>query len=124
MRMRITVREREFLRNMFGGRCAYCGSLLPEREWHAAHIESIYQLNGSASRSNTDNRNNLFPSCRACNLFKSVYSIEAWRKEIKSQVERARKRSFNFRTAERFGLISETYRPVIFYFERVRDGAA
>jgi hypothetical protein len=39
-------------------------------------------------------------------------------------VERARKRSFNFRTAERFGLISETYRPVIFYFERVRDGAA
>nr|WP_233341334.1 DNA Repair ATPase [Escherichia coli] len=39
------------------------------------------------------------------------------RKEISRRVERAVAYSVNFRTAERFGLIEVTEKPVVFWFE-------
>ncbi len=60
---------------------------------------------------------NLFPACAPCNLFKGALSVEGMRKEISRQVERARAYSVNFRTAERFGLIEVTEKPVVFWFE-------
>ncbi|UYL04904.1 hypothetical protein LGIDLPPJ_00017 [Klebsiella phage KP13-27] len=28
----------------FGGYCAYCGQLLPEKGWHANHVEAVYRV--------------------------------------------------------------------------------
>lgn len=114
--MTLNKKQREKLRLMFGGRCAYCGCELPEKGWHVDHLKAIYRGSVRLIRGE-DGPENYFPACRPCNLFKSVYPLEMWREEIGKQVERARKQSFNFRFAEKFGLVQETKKPVIFWFE-------
>ncbi|MDI8841786.1 YjfK family protein, partial [Salmonella enterica subsp. enterica serovar Anatum] len=42
---------------------------------------------------------------------------EMFREQVSLQVERGRKSSMNFRTAERFGLIEAVDKPVVFWFE-------
>ncbi|HHR4690493.1 TPA: HNH endonuclease, partial [Salmonella enterica] len=37
--MSLTKKQRAELRMKFGGRCAYCGCVLPEKGWHADHVE-------------------------------------------------------------------------------------
>lgn len=132
--MKLTADQRVELRMKFGGFCAYCGIELPEKGWHADHVLPIYReakivrvdgeskfvQTGKCERPENESLDNYFPACAACNLFKSVYSLEIWRRELSLQVERARRQSFNFRFAERFGLIQETGQPVVFFFERLR----
>ena len=31
-------KEREIIKNKFGGKCAYCGEDLPGRGWHVKHL--------------------------------------------------------------------------------------
>ena len=38
--MALTKKQRVELRMKFGGRCAYCGCELPEKGWHADHVEA------------------------------------------------------------------------------------
>jgi hypothetical protein len=65
-----------------------------------------------------DDIRNLNPACRSCNNWKNTHSLEGFRHEISMQVERARMYSRNFKTAERFGLVLEVKKPVVFYFEK------
>lgn len=134
---KITKSQRETLRMKFGGKCAYCGCELPEKGWHADHVEPIRRdfdivysprhgahisrSNGKALNPELHAIENLFPACAPCNLFKATSSIEGMRKEIARQTERARAYSVNFRTAERFGLIKVTDKPVVFWFEVYRE---
>lgn len=134
--MKLTKSQRSKVFSMFGGRCAYCGCNLPERGWHADHVEPclrkvevvpvsnrknplVFEVRHSGEFINDDaNRmDNFYPACAPCNLFKATFSLEMFRREIEKQVERARKSSVNFRTAERFGLVAETQNSVTFYFE-------
>lgn len=39
--MNLSKPKREALRMMFGGKCAYCGAVLPEKGWHADHVEPV-----------------------------------------------------------------------------------
>lgn len=130
---KITKAQRAELRLKFGGKCAYCGCELPEKGWHADHVEPIRRdfdvvysrahgahisrSNGRALNPELHAIENLFPACAPCNLFKATWSIEGMRKEITRQVERARAYSVNFRTAERFGLVEVVEKPVVFWFE-------
>lgn len=133
--MKLTPKQRAILRMKFDGKCAYCGCELPEKGWHADHVEPILRIStqdmnaaekglwklkntGESYRPHLDNLENIFPACQPCNLLKSTYSVEMFRKQISLQVERGRKSSMNFRTAERFGLIKTTDNPVVFWFER------
>ena len=112
------------------GRCWYCGDKLPEKGWHVDHLEPIgresrwcseakrFVHSGDVRRPDMDDLKNMVPACRACNLHKSSFDLDAWRTELQSQVERARKYCVNFRTAIRFGLVTETKAPVLFWFER------
>lgn len=135
---KITKLQRAELRMKFGGKCAYCGCNLPEKGWHADHVEPIRRdfdvvyspkhgahvskSNGKALNPELHAIENLYPACAPCNLFKSTWSIEGMRKEIARQIERARAYSVNFRTAERFKLIEVTDKPVIFWFEMFEGG--
>jgi len=38
---KLTKAQRAVLREKFGGRCAYCGCELPEKGWHADHLEPV-----------------------------------------------------------------------------------
>lgn len=136
--MKLTKTQRAALRLKFGGRCAYCGEVLPEKGWHADHVEPVLRISevdekarqkgvwklkatGKLTYEQHDSLENHFPACAPCNLFKATYSIETFREQISRQVERARASSVNFRTAERFGQLQVTAQPVVFWFERYQD---
>lgn len=111
---------RELIKNKFGGKCAYCGTTLGKK-WHVDHVKPVYRgggKDGGMWKPELDRQENKYPACIQCNIFKSVFSIEELRHEIGMQVERARKSSVNFRTAERFGQITVTQTPIVFWFEQ------
>lgn len=112
--MGFSTKIRRQVHAKYGGRCAYCGDEITQRQMQVDHIKPRY-LRG------TDDMDNLNPACRPCNNYKLTFSIEELRWQIAQQVERGRKTSVNFRLAERYGLIKVTGAPVVFYFERV-DG--
>lgn len=133
--MSLSKKQRQLVWNKSGGKCWYCGCKLPERGWHADHVEpiireskivpdksdSIYShkiiATGKCGRAQHDTVDNMVPSCAPCNLFKATYDIEFFRKEIEAQIERVRKASSGFRIAERFGLIESKPQTVKFWFE-------
>lgn len=121
------------------GHCWYCGCELPEKGWHADHVEPVIReskLVGDESSSEhthkfvstgkmlhdkNDTLDNIVPSCAACNLFKSAFDVEFFRQEIAAQIERVRKGAGSgFRIAERFGLIRCEPKDVVFWFERTK----
>lgn len=120
--MKLNKKQRAELRMKFGGRCAYCGCVLQEKGWHADHVEAVLRKSeqcmkaaaigvfklkatGEVYRPDAERLENLYPACAPCNLMKTSYSLEMFRKQVSLQVDRGRKSSMNFRTAERFGLI-------------------
>lgn len=123
--MKLNKSQRATLKNRFGGRCAYCGGTLGDL-FHADHTDAVYRdrwYEGGMLKPQNNVLEKLFPACAPCNLFKSVFSIEQFRHEIQMQVERARKSSVNFRTAERFGLVRADIKPVVFYYEQFNQAA-
>jgi 5-methylcytosine-specific restriction endonuclease McrA len=133
--MALTKEQRQQVWEKSKGKCWYCGCDLPEKGWHADHIEPIvreanrvvdesksypsYKLvhTGDCDNPHLDTVDNMAPACAPCNLFKATFSVEGFRREIAEQIERARKTSVNFRTAERFGLIECKPAPIVFWFE-------
>ncbi|HIH9407458.1 TPA: HNH endonuclease [Yersinia enterocolitica] len=135
--MKLSKKQRAELREMFGGKCAYCGCDLPDKGWHADHVEAALRkwdfsprradgtrkviYSGEHWKPENDVLDNLVPACAPCNLFKATFSVEMFREQIAVQAERARHYSVNFRTAERFGQIQVTQSPIVFWFERYRQ---
>lgn len=126
---------------MFGGRCAYCGTALPEKGWHADHVAPIYRktkmvrTEGQFGRSHkyvqtgecyapeNDHAGNFMPTCRSCNIDKSASELEAWRRSLEHKVEVLRANYSAWRHAERFGLVAQVETKVVFHFEKVQIGA-
>ncbi|EAB1659839.1 HNH endonuclease [Salmonella enterica] len=105
--MALTKKQREKLRMKFGGRCAYCGCELPEKGWHADHVQAVLRKSEQCMKAAEKG------------IFRlKTTSLEMFRKQVSLQVERGRRSSVNFRTAERFGLISVVNKPVVFWFEQ------
>jgi len=126
--MKLTKAQRATLREMFGGRCAYCGCELGTR-WHADHVEAVerkleyvkgrgFVATGELWRPENDHIGNLMPSCAPCNIRKHTASVEEFRRGMERSVEVVRTASSAYRHALRFGLITENAGPVVFYFER------
>jgi len=134
-RKSLTKKQRQQVWNKSNGKCWYCGCELPQKGWHVDHLEPVIRetavvrdtsdspyshktvSTGACLKPELDTIDNMVPACAPCNLFKSTFSVEFFRQEIEAQIERARKTSVNFRTAERFGLIKAEPAPVVFWFE-------
>lgn len=132
--------ERAKLRVLFGGNCAYCGHKLEDGKWHADHVKPIvrkskvvrdpatgtYKLKqtGECHRPENAVQANLYPACRACNIDKSSMSLESWRWSLAARPDICRRNHSAFRHAERFGLIVEVRKPVVFWFETYSKGRA
>lgn len=118
----MTKSERDIVYNKYGGRCAYCGCEL-QKGFHVDHIvplrrnESDFSIQRYNKVRGEDSIENYNPACRRCNIWKSTFSIEQFRKEVSEQVNHLNRYSSNYRNAKRFGLVEETNKPVIFYFE-------
>ena len=131
-----TKAGREQIRMMFGGRCAYCGCVLPEKGWHIDHLEPVQRKmrygtdpktgygrlfdTGEVYRPDRDVVENLFPACQPCNIHKGSFSLKEWRKELERITGVLQRGYPTYRHAVRFGQVQETAGPVTFWFERYR----
>lgn len=109
------------------GRCAYCGCSITSDRFHVDHIQPKYrnttqeQLKSwnSEKIKGEDSIDNYNPSCISCNLSKSTFTIEQWRKELELKKERIKRDSPTFNILLRFKAIVETNNPIVFYFETI-----
>lgn len=124
---RLTKSQREQVRGMFDGRCAYCGELLGDR-WHADHVEAVYRGYGTDGKqllyADRDTVANMMPACIPCNISKSVFSIDQWRQAIAHHIESLNRFTPIYRMVKRYGLVQETGTGVTFYFERAAMSAS
>jgi 5-methylcytosine-specific restriction endonuclease McrA len=92
------------------------------KEMQVDHLVSQFHFKFKMAEKYTDNElndiNNLMPSCRVCNKWKSCHSLEAFRFEIKEQLKRLNEYSSNFRLAKKYGLVEEKPQSILFYFEK------
>ena len=132
--MTLTKSQRGAVFAMFGGKCAYCGTVLPERGWHADHVEAVFRKSDLVRDEKTDRwkfvktgdcwapenerLDNFMPACRPCNIDKATASVEEWRKALEHKPEVLRANYSAFRHAERFGLVAQVETKVVFYFEQ------
>ena len=63
----------------YNHKCAYCGCELEYKDMQIDHIKSVY-VNTDLQQTMTDEEmysiDNLLPSCRQCNFYKSTTSLE------------------------------------------------
>ena len=130
-------KERQLIFEKYGGKCAYCGCEL-EKGWHADHLKPIdryvelvrdemgfvvrdenYNVKRvvKIGRPENDTIENMNPSCASCNINKHNMTIEEFRKQIKGFLNSLNLRSTQYKFAKKYGLIEETGKEVIFYFE-------
>lgn len=130
--MKLSKEQREQVRMMFGGKCAYCGVLL-DGKWHADHVEAVkrdgnwvsgkWKLNGALLKPENDRADNLFPSCVKCNILKSSASVDEFRKALAyfaRSIPTIRTYS-HVHHLMRFGRLHIDTAPVVFWFERFRQ---
>lgn len=96
----------------YAGRCAYCGKQIRYADMQVDHIKAVY-LGGD------NDFNNLLPACRSCNFYKSSYDLADFREQI-SLITSRLPREFIYKVALDYGLVEETGKEVIFYFESHR----
>lgn len=129
--MAIKKHIREIVYNKCKGHCAYCGEnieykqmqvdhIIPQAEymWFIKNQHKIPEYLKHLTEVDVDHIDNLLPACRVCNKWKNTFGIEMFRQEVFEQVKRCNDYSSNYRMAKRYGLIEETIKPIVFYFER------
>ncbi|WP_209047437.1 HNH endonuclease [Rhizorhabdus histidinilytica] len=124
-----TKAQREALRAKFGGRCAYCGGELG-KTMHADHREPCVRVTRDPMsrplpaaeqymiKPERNTVGNMMPACAPCNIHKGSYPLEYWRAYLQRSADIVRKQTSTFRAAERFGVVTVSADPIIFYFER------
>lgn len=136
--MTLSKPERERIRMMFGGRCAYCGCLLGEKGWSPDHVEPVvrfvkYMRTSDPADYRTprkrvlcmqnpgnDRVDNLYPACRACNINKSSMTLEQWRKFLTNGPESLASYNGRFKHMLRFKIVVVNPDPFQFWFEKYR----
>ena len=113
-RQSIPKKIREQVYQKYNGHCAYCGCELEYKDMQVDHVKSVFYYNG------TNDIDNLLPSCRMCNFYKSTFTLDEFRKNLETLHERLQK-LFIYRLALKYGLITEHKDKVMFYFEKEQN---
>ena len=136
--MAISKKDRETVYRKFGGRCAYCGCELT-KGWHVDELEPVvrgweYLKDEHGNRIwDTEKKDyktkptmlyperltlaNQMPACAPCNIQKNSFPLEAFRQNIFNFVNSLNQYSTQYKFAKRYGLVQETVKPIVFYFE-------
>lgn len=118
---------KEMLYSKFDGRCAFCGDNLGDRWciWEIEPRETVVRRGGEIILGN-DSYQNKLPACVSCNGARVAGSsnkndkidIEGFRRLLYSKFGFIRENA-HYRHALRYGLVEETDKPIVFYFEIV-----
>ena len=101
--------------------CAYCGCHLEYKDMQVDHIESVYTQCDYKKEKTLDeinDINNLMPSCRECNFYKSTFTLEKFRERLTNVLMKNLQKTFQYRLALKYGLIKENIKPIEFCFEK------
>ena len=116
----IPKKIRVALYDKYNHRCAYCGCDLEYKDMQIDHIKSVY-ANTDFKRVITNEEmysvDNLLPTCRQCNFYKSSMDLEVFRKRLSNTLMENLQKTFQYRLALKYGLIEEHITPIKFYFE-------
>ena len=113
-RRRLTLEERRIVHAKCGGHCAYCGTLIEFKRMQVDHVESI-EMGG------VDTIDNMLPSCRSCNHYKSSSPLYSFRRAIEAWPDVLMRDSITYRNAVRFGMVEPKPHAVVFYFEKEEE---
>jgi hypothetical protein len=131
--MKLSPKQREEIRMMFGGKCAYCGCELSGK-WHVDHCDPVereskwdeksrsLKQTGKMLSPHNDRLDNLFPACIKCNILKGNARIESFRGMFAYMVCSIPKiRTYSHvHHLMRFGKLHIDSTPVVFWFETYR----
>lgn len=126
--------DREIVFNKYGGKCAYCGcdlqkgwhvdELLPVvRDWEyvpskgKSQFDKVKRITGMRNPENL-NIDNQMPACASCNILKSSMDLEGFRQIISGFINSLNSYTNQYKFAKRYGLVEETNKPVVFFFEK------
>lgn len=109
--------------NKYNGHCAYCGCEIDYKDMQVDHIVPKCRNNevrmekylGGIGKDNIDNYN---PSCRACNFYKGMSTIESFREKLFKELDY--KHTFATKLAIRYGILEEHEWDGKFYFENTK----
>ncbi|PNV62230.1 HNH endonuclease [Clostridium sp. chh4-2] len=110
MRRKLTRAERQQVYEKCKGHCAYCGGILEYKDMQVDHVTPL-RIGG------TDEIQNMLPSCRSCNHYKSTLDVEGYRKYLAGIPHRLMRDNIPFQIGVRFGLVQHIKDDVTFYFE-------
>lgn len=116
----IPKKMRMDLYDKYNHKCAYCGCDLEYKDMQIDHIKSVYthmDVHQELTEKDLYKEENLLPSCRQCNFYKSSLSLEDFRKRLTSTMMSNLQKDFGYRLAIKYSLIKEHIKPIVFYFE-------
>lgn len=116
----ISKNLRQQVYEKYNGHCAYCGCELEMKDMQVDHIFSVAKAKWKKDEIDLNHIDNLMPSCRSCNYYKDTCSIDTFRKNLKTLMERVKK-PFIYRLAEKYDMVEEKMWDGSFYFEKVDE---
>lgn len=134
--MVFSKQKRIEIHSKYNGKCAYCGEdillkdmqidhIIPQ-EMYVKHVRNNFRIPSflkHLTEVDMNHDDNLNPSCRVCNKWKSAHDLEFFRRELSEQVKRLNERSSNYRIAKKYNQIEEVVKPIVFYFETTKKDA-
>ena len=129
--MALSKKERQAVAAKCNGRCALCGTEI-NKGLHMWAIEPLRMIIGEGGLSyENETVENHLPACKSCYSLRTKYrgeddvmDLERFRKEVARNFEFLRYgglTSTAYGQAVRFGFIIETNKPVVFYFETLKQ---
>ena len=127
-RKSISKKTRMAVYEKYHGHCAYCGCELAYKDMQVDHVDPCYRNDpesktGNEVKKSADELNqldNLMPSCRMCNFYKGTGTPEMLRNKLQECLLPNTIRPFQFRLAQKYGLVEVHEKPIRFYFETER----
>ena len=128
--MAVSKKNRQLIFDKYKGKCAYCGCDL-EKGWHVDELLPVkrnYEYNkntrsfkstGTCLYPERFNIENQMPSCQSCNINKHSMSLEEFRNLISGFIKHLNEVNTQYKIAKRYGLVNETIKPIVFYFEKI-----
>lgn len=119
----MTKKQRLEVYNKFNGHCAYCGKEIEYKDMQVDH--QIPQRRAKRGRNKVsleviEDPNNLFASCRRCNLHKRAANLETYRRYVE-EIPQKLLSTFIYKAGLDYKLIEVKPRKIKFYFEMTEE---